>query len=348
MSDEHKHAVSQDWARLGPFDACTRLGLQYRREGRSAFVLCPWHREKTPSCTVAIGSEGTLRVHCFACSETWDVFSLIAQLEGRDVTRDFPDVLSRAAELVGRWDVVDELAGREVKREAAPMPARPLPEPEPERLYPTETELDALLTACVRVTSDREVSNWIRSRGLDPLDVAIRGLAVALPPSAALPPWARYRGESWVETGHRLIVECFDAHGVARSVRGCRVTDGDSPKRLPPAGCRASGLVLADAMGQEMLAHGWPLWAGAPRVVIVEGEPDFLTMACELELLETPPHAVLGIWSGSWSADIAARIPDGAKVAVWTDADEAGEKYAAAIRGSLEPRCKVIRRVAQA
>ena len=90
-----------------------------------------------------------------------------------------------------------------------------------------------------------------------------------------------------------------------------------------------------------------PPWWGdsAPlRVVVAEGEPDYLTWA--LRVHDTPsvhPPAVFGIESGAWTDDIAARIPDGATVIVWTHHDEAGEKYAARVAATLARRCAVMR-----
>jgi len=349
LGDDLKKQVASDWARLGAASACERLGVQARREGRNAIIQCLWHSDKSPSCSVSIGSEGTLRFHCFACDQTWDVFSAVAQCAGLDVSSDFPRVLVRAAELVGRWDVVDEVEGRETRREAAPLPARPPVKAEPTKDYPPESEVLELLGACSRVNQDRGVWDWIIGRGFDPHDVAVRDLALALPPQfESLPPWARFRGRSWAETGHRLIVPLWDHRGALRSVRAGRVVDGDSPKRLPPAGHRVSGLVMLDSMGREVFrAGGWPTWnPNPPRFVVVEGEPDFIAMASEVPLNCAPQYAVIGIYAGSWTDDVAAVLPSGSKVAVWTDNDAAGEKYASKIRESIESRCDMQRMVA--
>ena len=337
---EHRDTVAQAWASRGPFGACDLLSVRYERNGRSAVIACLWHADKSPSCTVAIGPGGTLRFHCFACSQSWDVFSAVAERDGLDATADFPKVLSRAAELVGCWDAVDAIEGRETR----PLPPTP-PAPEPERIYPDAEEVADLLGNCRMCDADRGVWDWLKGRGLSAHAVSVRDLAYALPEGIALPPWAKYRGKTWLELGHRLLVPLFDAEGNMRSVRAGRIVDGESPKRLPPAGHRASGLVMLDAMGREAFRIGvWPPWAsGEPRFVVCEGEPDFLTVAVRTKLNEVPPHAVIGIYSGSWCDEIATRIPAGAKVAVWTDPDAAGDKYAEIIRKSLEPRCSVIR-----
>jgi len=79
MLDDHKRQVADDWARLGPAAACERLGVRCRREGRNALIQCLWHADKSPSCSVSNGTEGTLRFHCFASDQTWDVLSAVAQ-----------------------------------------------------------------------------------------------------------------------------------------------------------------------------------------------------------------------------------------------------------------------------
>jgi len=344
---DHAAELAADFAAIGPFGTCDRLGLKHRREGRTAWICCPWHSEQTPSCTVAIGPCGTIRVHCFACSQTWDVHALVAQLRGLDTRADFRAVLLEEADTLGRSDIVDALEGRTAEpRPARTAPPRPVPvQATPAPTYPDRDQVLDLIASCTLTARDAEATQALADRGLAASDLDVRGLAYALPKSAALPAWARYRGRSWLDTGHRIIVPVVDANGVVRSVRASRVGPGDTPKRLPPAGHKASGLVMADAMAVEVLRAGaWPSWAPGPaQIVIAEGEPDWWTWAVRTPLHRIPKHACIGIFSGAWTADIAARIPDGAKVAIWTDHDAAGEKYAQQIADSLADRCTLIR-----
>src|SRR5690606_11919946 len=107
----------------------------------------------------------------------------------------------------------------------------------------------------------------------------------------------RFGQRDWRATGHRLIIRAFDAAGELRSVRAWRVREGDSPKRLPPAGCRSAGLVLADRAG-------WRLMRGecAPFVLfVVEGEPDWLAAS----LAAPGGFGVWGVGSGSWTDEHA-------------------------------------------
>jgi len=95
-------------------------------------------------------------------------------------------------------------------------------------------------------------------------------------------------------------------------------------------------MVMADEMGRAMLAgHRAP-----STIVIVEGEPDFLSRCM---VTGDPDVAVLGIVSGSWSQAMADRLPVGARVVIRTDTDQAGDRYAAEIAATLMRRCFVYR-----
>jgi hypothetical protein len=321
------------------------LGLEAGavRQGRNVVVRCPWHDERSPSCSVHVARDGTLAVRCHGCGATGDALALVAVAHGLDPRRDFVEVVTVAAELAGRWDLVDELRGN-VERRPAPTP-KPRREPEPERDYPPIGEVAALLTR--PAWEDPEARAYLTSRAIDPgrLEVASVGVtfpgvevgavAYALDASAVLPRWASYQGRSWQETGHRLILPMVDASGELRSVRACRVEDADSPKRLPPGGHRAGGLVMANDVALALLRGTWQPSADLRvGVRIVEGEPDFLTVvAAPSAAIAT---AVFGIVSGTWGTAFAARVPRHALVALQTHDDPAGARYAAEIRSSLD------------
>jgi hypothetical protein len=122
-----------------------------------------------------------------------------------------------------------------------------------------------------------------------------------------------------------------------RSVRACRVVDGTTPKRLPPKDCRARGLVMANLAGFQLLKRASP--AQVSRVLIAEGEPDWLTLAT----VQPEDVPVLGIVSGSWSDEFADTIPAGADVVIYTDPDPQGERYAQKISASVGDKCRAWR-----
>ncbi len=69
-------------------------------------VCCPWHSERTPSCSVRVAKDGTLACKCHACEATADALGLIAAVEG---IRQFRDVLRRGAELANAPDLAEPI-----------------------------------------------------------------------------------------------------------------------------------------------------------------------------------------------------------------------------------------------
>jgi predicted P-loop ATPase len=311
-----------------PLDVATRLELaddprRVLRQAGGITVLCPAHKEDTPSCSLRTGPDGTLQAKCFGCDFAGDIYNLIAAVDGLDPKTDFPAILKRAAELAGREDLAGSAASgprtRQEPKKSAPK-------------YPSRSEVDALLAACVSVATDDDVRAYLESRGLHAKRVAELKLALALPTDAAAPAWARF-GRPWAKTGHRLLFAVVDHLGEVQSVRAGRITDATSPKRVPPKGFSTAGLVLANPAAVAMLRGD----AAPAKLVVVEGEPDWLVWATRTDL------PVIGVLSGSWTSEIAARVPDGAQVVVRTHHDPAGDKYAAEVRISLGDRCSVLR-----
>lgn len=192
---------------------------------------------------------------------------------------------------------------------------------------------------CGPATEDTEAAQWLRDRALDAALVEDRDLARVIPRGAALPPWARSGARAWSETGHRLIVPMRDSRGQIVSLHA-RALGSAEPKSLWPKGCRAEG-VLADPLARMLLATGQaPDWWADRAIIIAEGVPDFLTWATRYGDDESAP-AVLGVAAGSWTSEIARRIPDGCRVLVRTHHDGAGHRYAAVVATSLRRRCDV-------
>ncbi len=97
-------------------------------------------------------------------------------------------------------------------------------------------------------------------------------------------------------------------------------------------GAPASGAVLACGLARQLLADGVPAWwpVGVPlRVVVVEGEPDWLTWVQMAGESDPTAPAVIGVWSGSLTRALVDRIPDGAHVADALHDDATGRAYAA-------------------
>lgn len=200
--------------------------------------------------------------------------------------------------------------------------------------WPPEGEVQELWRLCrpAVLSGDREAAGYLHSRGLLGGD-----LVRVMPAGAPCYSWTRWGGKSWAAAGYRLIVPVYDAGGRLRLLRAWRwraslATSG--PKRIAAKGCQVKGLAMANAAGIRMLRHG----DRVADVVIAEGEPDYLTAA-----RVWPGAAVLGIVSGSWCEELALRIAGGSWVAIWTDHDKAGDRYAEQIVESLRGRCRIER-----
>lgn len=334
MSD-HAREVRQSLT--DPGNLCMKLGWLdgHKRQARGVLIRCPSHGEKDPSCSVTTAPDGTIRIKCFACDFAGDALTMVAFAHNLSLTDDFREVLATGAELAGNLGLADEVRGDSTAERAIARPRRPAPAlaPVPEPEYPPADELARLWASCGEVAMDGETVKMLMGRGIDFAAVDELRLARVIPVTASLPRWARYRGESWVGTGHRLALPAWDAWGQMRSVRAWRVCDGDTPKRLPPGGCKAAELVQANVLAVKMLRR----WASPLRLVIVEGEPDFLTWAT------VTGAAVVGVGSGSWTEEHARRVPPRTEVVVRTHADRAGEKYAEHIAETLKDRCPVWR-----
>jgi len=333
-----------------PRTLCFALGLgvdprdrQWQSAGLT--VRCPRHGGV--SCSVTRGADGTVRVHCFGCDFAGDALDLVAAAHGLGARRDFRELLRVATGIARRWDLthaLDASTCTDASREAPPSRTTV-------RHYPSVQEVAAFWHACIPCSLDPEVSELVTRRGLSPGLLDDLGLGRTLPQTATrLPRWASFRGQRsrrapWTETGHRFILPVYDPLGRVRSVRAWCVRDQGDPKRLPPAGHCARNLVLACSIGARLLACGCvPEGDRQPvRIIIAEGEPDFLTWATRYSDACADAPAVFGLVSGAWSDELAARFPRDARVVVRTHHDPAGDAYAEAVWRSLRGRCHVLR-----
>lgn len=251
------------------------------------------------------------------------------------------------------------------RRPPAPSPAprrETPPEPAPR---PPRAEVAAVWSAARPVCDDGEAAEWLHSRGLNPAAVEDLDLVRVITPDAALPRWATYKGRPWLSLGVRLVARAWDASGEPVSLHA-RAMLGDGPKGAWPAAGpgSAAGLVLACPLGVRLLrgerfwygpgetpdtgggdAAAWRWWSlerGA--IIVAEGLPDWLTAATLWSEASEDAPIALGVESGSATPELAARIPDGARVVLAPDPDAAGEKYAQKWRGLLAHRCDVRQR----
>ena len=228
-------------------------------------------------------------------------------------------------------------AGRPV-RLVRPREATPTPDP----AHPPRAEVGALWAACGRVDLtaadpdplDLELSFWLScERGLYPPAVAALDLARVLPAPKAHPLPAWLPAPWWPRW--RLVLPAWTSTGELGSLRLCCPGNAEPGERAP-RGVKAKGLTLAEPVALALLrGEPDPRWDGS--VLVVEGCPDFLAWA--IQPWEDRRPAVFGTWPGAWTADLAARIPDGARVILGTDATPAGDRLALALQRTFYPRC---------
>lgn len=341
MAQLNDHAREVRQSLTDPLRLCERLGWldnRHKRQARGVIVCCPSHGESDPSCSVTLGPDGTIRLRCFACDFSGDALTMVAFAHGLSLRDDFAEILAVGAELAGNLGLADEIRGRQLtaeERRSRPRLTAPAVSTAPPPEYPSEDLLGALWRSCADPSTDAEVVTMLHGRGIDFGAVSDLRLARVIPCHVELPWWASYRGDApvrrtWVETGHRLLLPAYDCSGVMRSVRAWRVVDGDTPKRLPPGGCKSSELVQANQEAVAMLRR----WYVPGRLFVVEGEPDFLAVATTFGRGD----AVIGIGSGSWTESHAHNVPLRTRVYVSTHADEAGDRYAEHVLTTLGDR----------
>ena len=315
-----------------------KLGLSEhcKRTAAGISVLCPHHGERTPSCSVTTGPDGTIRVKCFGCQWTADALGLIAEVRGYS-TRDkdqFREVMIEGAEIAGRLQLADEIRGYVSNREANREKVEP-PKPKPPPEYPRISEVVDLWETAKSIGDDSTAKSYLAGRAISVSAATERGLLRVIGFDTSRPAWAFCKGLPWFTTGHRLVTRVWSSDGVPRSVRSWQCDGRDYPKRLPPSGHAAKGLVLANKPAVELLKGK----ERPARVIIAEGEPDWVSVATRCR----PDEAVFGIGSGFWTDDHAKRIPNATPVLILTDLDEAGNKYAEEVAKSLNNRCPLWR-----
>jgi len=326
--------------------------LGYRRDdhaqAKSAHtVACPAcgavkrHSQSEPEGRKGRGAVGIKKAkprywYCWQCEHRGDALDFAAYAL---CSKRFRDLDADAKTTVRDWC----MAYQRVDGPTAPRVRAPEQPPAPP-VYPPEYELRVFWDACERVDSNTRVSDYLISRAINPSRVADFDLARALPASIDVPKWARRDGESWSSSSYRLIVSLFDAHGLRRSVlaRSIDANASANNKSAAPADCDRAGLIMACGFGRLLLAAaevpGW--WTPDKEICITvcEGEVDFLNVATQWSDAAEFAPATLGITSGSWTPEIAARIPEGSRIVLATDADKQGDAYADRITQTLRGR----------
>ena len=300
--------------------------VELKQRGREWWGRCPFHDDKSPSFSVN-PAKGVYS--CFGCDAKGDVFDFVQQHEGLN--------FAQAVEWLERRAGIP--TGQDVPPRSPLVRTHPAPTPEPARVPPPQAEVRALWALCTPAHEDPQVFEWATSRGLDPVTVADREFARALPLDGALPRWAGMGDKDWRQTHHLCVLPLFDHAGTLTSLHARSIELEPKRKALFPQGCAMAELVMADDAALLMLRTGellGELW-------IVEGAPGYLAATTSWGDAADPAPATIGIANSSWTKEIAAKVPDGSRVVIATDEDEKGEAYRANIVETLKARCTLER-----
>jgi hypothetical protein len=293
-------------------------------------VECPGCRNGDPRGASLGEKDGVVVWHCFRDdSHRGSVIDFLALARGIDAGRALEELEHRA--------------GIDLAKSVRLLP-RPAPKPQAPPRRPPAGEVAEVWALCRPLLDVADVAQAWAARGLNVATVEERDLARVLPHRVPLPAWASGPGGSWSRGPHRLILPLYDPAGkmVSLHARAVRAF-GALPKGLSPGGFRLGGLVFADGLARQVLAgHGHDLLTRA-FLLIAEGGPDFLSAATQASDADESAPAVLGIISGSWAEEVAGRVPDNTRVLLAVHRDDAGEKYATAVRRTLGDRCQLRR-----
>lgn len=329
-----------------PHALCDDLGLLAGRRGkdwntqsgRGVTVRCLWHDERTPSLSVSLGPDSTIRAKCFGCGATGNVFDLVAASQGWDKRSRFRDVLDVAADLarLPRPERHDS-AERPSFVRVAERPEVP-PEEENPRDEAATAQVAALLSHLAPVTASAEGMAYLRSRGLDESEGAL-GWYV-LPTGAARDriveacieemgrdAWMRSglssRGGWWAGSwgGPRLVIPWRDPHGNVTTLQGRLIGEA-----------RDDVQKFAFAWGQ---GPRWPYGCNALKandrrtVVVTEGAIDaesFNVLArrdrANAVAVALSSVSSVAAWEPAWF-----RLFAGRRCACGLDNDDAGKKH---------------------
>jgi hypothetical protein len=201
---------------------------------------------------------------------------------------------------------------------------------EEDQPLPDTEQVLALWRSSGPVSDDAEVGRWLRGElDLDVEVVAGADLARALPVSAlGLPSWARRKGP-WSYSGHRLLLPLYDSEGRMRSVRAHRIItpDDDLTGKVTPRGFSAAGLFLANPKALSFLRMGAPDGGArsCPDIVIVDDVVDYLGWSTGRFSGGRAEPSVIGLLGGSWTPELARRMPMASHVVLALSSDLDGE-----------------------
>lgn len=335
-------------------DALGLLDLPHQRRRDATVIQCPWHADRSPSCSVSLGADGTIRAKCFACDASGDALTLIAAVHQWDVRRDFGRILTRGAELAGINLSTGETAPTSVpaarERGLEPLGADAFAE-----------LADALLEMCP-IEGENDARAYLEGRGV--FELATHWGALPSAPSQL----AEVRRELVARFGHDAWLRCGLAHA-----DGPRAGDWLFAEHRLVIPWRAAGVSGSVLSLQRRLLRA-PRSRGEPRYVATVGRPATEPYGCEDALEELGEGVELAIVEGAldtlamrllsrrarrrravvglpgvaqWETHLATlqRLAEGRTVVLALDADPAGDRHVAEMGARLRAHgaAKVVR-----
>jgi DNA primase len=294
-------------------------------------VLCPWHNERSPSCSLRLAKDGTIAVRCHGCGQTGDALGLIAQVRGLD---DFRATLRAAAEIANAPAVRDTLAQRPVSDEREGVSSEDY-----------HAIASCLLDACP-LAGAPHVAAYLDARGVyaDADAAGMRGFPRDARPLVAslletFEPF-HLEGAGVLRRGHDaldwpawcLLIPWRDRFRRVQCIQR-RNLDGREPRYRFP-----QGRAPRAPFGVELLVDALAALGPEGEVVIVEGAVDCLARR-RLARRRDERAAVVGVYSASSPCvGLPLDLLAGRRVVLALDDDEAGERacdvLAAAVRGA--------------
>ena len=96
-----------------PIDNVMGAYVNIIRRGRNYVCSCPFHSEKTPSCTVFMDTQS---FYCFGCGAGGDVITFIMKIENLDFTEAVKLLAQRSGLEIPRENSVDSMLAKRKTR----------------------------------------------------------------------------------------------------------------------------------------------------------------------------------------------------------------------------------------
>lgn len=309
------------------------LGMRARRDGSGFKISCPAHEERTPSCSVRIGADGTIACRCHGCGWSGDALGLVAIASGLDVRRDFRAVLRLAAQHAHRFDLLD---GGDARTSAASFgPRVPAKPPPPTINRDTYHAIATHLLEVCDLRSAQPVASYLDRRGVyaDAEAVGVRGLpedqralvaalCEAFPREELVLSGLLRADRDALEFGntHHVLIPWRDRDGHISAIQRRRL-DERRPKYLfPPR------LSPREPFGADLIDEALAFSPDA-EVVVTEGALDTLARR-KLARLLGERSVVIGIPSASMCSSSWSTYFEHRNVVIAFDSDDAGDDAA--------------------